>query len=109
MVGSFYFYIGTNSQKFKFWLRYAIYDIPGWENRIYAYENDVLGSFSVPAFNSKGARFIIMAKSEILPGFELCIRYALSQYMGLRTSGSGGDEVSGTGDTLWTIQLRFSK
>jgi hypothetical protein len=94
------------SQKYKLWFRYAIYDIPEWENRIYAYENDVLYSFSVPAFNSKGTRFIIMAKTDIFQGLELSIRYALSQFQGMRTWGSGNDRVSSGDDPFLTVQLR---
>jgi len=97
----------SNSQKYKLWLRYAVFDIPGWENRIYAYENDVLYSFSVPAFNSRGTRFIIMGKAELLPGLELSLRYALTQFQGIRTWGTGNDEISSDLDSNWTLQLRL--
>jgi hypothetical protein len=97
----------TSSQKYKLWFRYAIYDIPEWENRIYAYENDVSGSFSVPALTSKGTRFIIMGKTNLFPGLELSIRYAISQFQGIRTWGSGNDEVSNGSDSYWTMQVRF--
>lgn len=32
------------------------FHIPTWSNRIYAYENDVLGSFSIPSLYGRGAR-----------------------------------------------------
>jgi len=97
----------SSSGRYKLWLRYAMYDIPEWENRIYAYENDVLYSFSVPAFNSKGTRFILMGKAELFPGLELSVRYALSQFRGIKTRGTGDDAVSSGKDAYWTIQLRF--
>ncbi len=97
----------SNSQKIKIWLRYALYDIPGWDNRIYAYENDVLYSFSVPAFNSKGARIIAMGKADIFPGCEVSIRYAVSQFQGIKKWGSGNDKVESGIDSYFTLQLRF--
>jgi hypothetical protein len=93
--------IQSNSQKYKLWIRYAIFDIPEWENRIYAYENDVLYSFSVPAFNSKGARFIIMAKAEIFKGFELCVRYAVSQVP------EKNSQTTSNGNKTYTIQAIY--
>ncbi len=97
----------SNSRKQKLWLRYAIFDIPGWENRIYAYENDVAYSFSVPAISSKGTRFIIMAKTQIFRGLELNFRYAVSQFRGMRTWGSGEDLLRGEEDSYFTIMLKY--
>jgi hypothetical protein len=97
----------TISQKHKLWFRYAIFDIPLWDNRIYAYENDVQYSFSVPAFISTGSRFIIMSKSDIFPFLELSVRYSVSGFRGTRTWGTGNDEVSSGKDSYWTLQLRL--
>lgn len=97
----------TKSQKYKLWFRYAIYDIPCWDNRIYAYENDVLYSFSVPAFSSQGTRFIIMGKTDLLPSLELSIRFAVSGFASVKTTGTGEDEVKGISDSYLTMQLRF--
>ena len=99
----------STSKKFKLWLRYAIFDIPGWDNRIYAYENDVLYSYSIPAFNSKGTRFIILTKTNIFPGLELSIRYAVSLFQGIRTWGSGNDKIISGSDSYWTMQIRFKR
>jgi hypothetical protein len=97
----------TSSQKYKLWIRYAIFDIPSWENRIYAYENDVQYSFSVPAYSSAGTRFIIMGRSDLFPFLELSVRYAVTGFRGIRTWGSGNDEVRSGKDSYWTIQLKF--
>jgi len=94
------------NQKFKLWFRYAIFDIPKWENRIYAYENDVLYSFSVPAFNSQGTRFIIMGKAELLPSLEISLRYSVSGFRGIKSWGTGDDLVRAGNDSFWTVQMR---
>ena len=97
----------TPSGKYRLFMRYAIFDIPSWENRIYAYENDVLYSFSVPAFNSQGTRFICMTKIDIFPFLELSLRYSLSGFPGIRTIGNSYDEVKTNHDSYYTIQMRF--
>jgi hypothetical protein len=40
----------------SFTARLAYFDINSWENRIYAYENDLLYAFSIPAYYRKGFR-----------------------------------------------------
>lgn len=37
--------------------RFAIFDTDNYDARIYAYENDLLYTFSIPAFSGKGTRF----------------------------------------------------
>jgi hypothetical protein len=97
----------SGTGKIRLWLRYAVYDIPGWDNRIYAYENDVQSSFTVPALSSKGTRFIIMGKADIFKGLEFSMRYALSQFQGIKIIGTGNDEVRTGSDSNWTIQIKY--
>ena len=42
--------------------RYAIFDAEDYDARVYAYENDVLYSFSVPALYGKGMRVYLLGK-----------------------------------------------
>lgn len=44
---------------------YVLFDIPAWDLRIYSYESDVTGSFSVPAYNGKGLRAMLMLNGRI--------------------------------------------
>lgn len=43
------------------WWRYSIFKTDGWDSRIYQYENDLLYSFSIPAFSGSGTRTYLMA------------------------------------------------
>ena len=40
--------------KFRFTGRFAIFDAPDYDARIYAYENDILGFFSIPPYFGQG-------------------------------------------------------
>ena len=91
----------------KLWFRYAVFDIPGWNNRIYAYENDVLYGFSVPAYNSRGSRTIVLLKLSLSNKIESWLRFASTSYLGMKTTGSGPDEVTGNNDPAITVQIRI--
>ena len=50
------------TQKVKITARYAIFDIPDYDARIYAYENDILGYFSIPPYFGTGSRYYAVLK-----------------------------------------------
>src|SRR5690606_38497650 len=40
-------------------VRYGLFDTDSYDSRIYAYENDILYSYSIPAFYNKGYRYYV--------------------------------------------------
>lgn len=57
-------------------VRYAIFDCTSYTSRIYTYENDVLFSYSSPAFYGKGSRYYLNARIRVTRTLNLWIRYA---------------------------------
>ena len=45
---------GYKNERFSVYLKQLFFDIDNWDDRIYAYERDAPGSFSVPAFYGRG-------------------------------------------------------
>jgi hypothetical protein len=60
------------------WLRYCLFDTDDYDSRIYAYENDLLYSFSIPAFSGEGSRTYLMAKWKISNIAEMRIKYGIT-------------------------------
>ncbi len=75
--------------------RYAFFDSPDWSTRIYAYENDILYSFSTPAFYGKGIRSYLTGRIRIRKRYDLWFKYAVTQYTSPYQSGSGADQREG--------------
>lgn len=46
---------GYKADKLSLYLRFGIYRIDNWDDRIYVYERDAPGNFTVPAFYGRGA------------------------------------------------------
>ena len=67
-------------QPISFTLRYAVFDTKGYDSRVYAYENDILYSYSVPALYYKGQRAYVMINWDITRKFEIWIRVAQTIY-----------------------------
>jgi hypothetical protein len=88
-------------------LRYALFDTDSYNSRIYAYENDVLYAFSIPAFNGRGTRFYITTKYRIKRGVDLWVRFAQTYYTDRATIGTGREEIDGNTRSEVKAQLRF--
>ncbi len=64
----------------SFTLRYAVFDTKSYDSRVYAYENDVLYSYSVPALYYKGQRAYFLVNWDITRQFEIWVRVARTVY-----------------------------
>ena len=76
-------------------LRLQYFETAGYNSRIYAYENDVLYSFSIPAFYDKGYRYYLNINYDINRKLSLWARFAQTVYEGKSLIGSGLDEIKG--------------
>ena len=90
----------------KFWLRACIFDVPDYESRIYAYENDVLYDFTSSMHYGKGIRGIVMFTYSPADLLDLWLRLSTVYYTS-RQIGSGNDEIEGNRQNEIEIQVRI--
>ncbi len=86
-------------------LRYALFDTDGWNSRIYAYENDVLYAFSIPAYYDKGERFYFMIKWNTIKNINIWLRFAHTRFFNKTQIGNGADLINGHDKSDVKIQL----
>ena len=79
--------------------RYAIFDAKDYNARIYAYENDVLYSFSVPALYGKGMRVYLLGKVKPFNALTLYARIGRTIYSDRDEIGSGLTLIEGNHKT----------
>ena len=84
---------------FSLTFRYAIFDAKDYNARIYAYENDVLYSFSVPALYGKGMRFYLLGKVKLFDALTLYARIGRTIYSDRDVIGSGLTQIEGNHKT----------
>jgi hypothetical protein len=89
------FAVRPDSKPFSFNFRYALFRSDSWDARIYAYENDLPGSFSIPACSGKGSRFYAMMKAEVLERLDIWLKYAATLYTDRNEISSGPDRIEG--------------
>lgn len=71
---------GYRSPGLSIWLRTGVFRADSWDDRIYAYERDAPGNFSVPAYYGRGYWAALTAGWKFARGFRLYLRGAFTDY-----------------------------
>jgi hypothetical protein len=88
-------------------LRLQYFETDGYNARIYAYENDVLYSYSIPAFADQGYRYYFTLNIDATRKLSFWVRWAQTVYRDRKTVGSGLDEIPGPRKTEVKLQARL--
>jgi hypothetical protein len=76
--------------------RLQYFETEGYNSRIYAYENDVLFYYSIPAFFNKGYRYYININYDLNSKISFWLKWSQTLYQDANSIGSGLDEIGGS-------------
>lgn len=94
-------------KRFSLTFLYALFDTDSYNERIYAYESDVLYGYSVPNYSGKGLRCFLLAEWSPFRWLDLWVRYAQTWYSDRNVIGAGLDIINGNTKSEVEIQLRI--
>ncbi|WP_254070873.1 helix-hairpin-helix domain-containing protein [Pedobacter sp. L105] len=88
-------------------MRLAFFNAPVYENRVYAYEDDVLYGSGSGLYYGKGVRSFLNLNYRLSKQLRIWARYAIFLYPGRESIGSGLDEIRGNRKSEIKVQLRY--
>lgn len=88
---------------YSFAFRYALFDSPN--GAVYAYENDVLNSFSIGSFYHKGMRIYLLGKVKLRWGLAINAKIGCTIYSDVNEISSGLELIEGNVKTEGKVQL----
>ncbi|MFT3981879.1 MAG: helix-hairpin-helix domain-containing protein [Ferruginibacter sp.] len=88
-------------------MRLMYFETEDYNSRIYAYENDVLYSYSIPVFYDKGYRYYLNINYDIGEKLSIWARWAQFIYPEKEIIGSGLDEIRKSRKTEVKMQLLY--
>lgn len=88
-------------------LRLQYFETDGYDSRLYAYENDVLYSFSIPVFYDIGFRYYLNFNYDVSKKLTVWVRWAQTIYKGKTAIGSGLDEIQGNKKSEIKLQAEY--
>ncbi len=94
-------------KKFTFTGRLAQFNTTSFSSAIYAYENDVLYSFSVPAYYYQGSKFYLIMKYKINKQIGFWIKYSEIIFDDRETIGSGLETINGNNKQSIKFQIEW--
>lgn len=92
---------------FEIIFRYALFDTDSFDERIYAYEPDVLYAFSIPAYYYQGSKSILMGKWNINKSITIWLRYSHLFFSNQQQISSGTELINGPEKSEIKLQLRI--
>ncbi|MDR0365107.1 MAG: helix-hairpin-helix domain-containing protein [Bacteroidales bacterium] len=95
----------SSNARFLTSFRYAWFNTDSYDERMYAYESDLLYTFSVPAYYYKGNRIYLMCSYKISDITAIWLRISNTHYTDRETIGSGGEEIYGNNRTEIKAQV----
>ncbi|HZF63286.1 MAG TPA: helix-hairpin-helix domain-containing protein [Chitinophagaceae bacterium] len=104
------FFVDAQWRTQKSWnanLRLQYFETDGYNSRIYAYENDVLFSYSIPAFFNKGSRYYFNLNYDVGKVFSVWVRWAQTLYKDDASIGSGLNQINGKSRSDIRIQAIY--
>jgi hypothetical protein len=89
-------------------VRFSLYRIDDYSSRIYAYEDDVLYSYSSPALFDEGSRIYILLRYDMNKNLTWWLKWGQTCIDDASLLGSGLDEIPGNKRSEIKLQLRWT-
>jgi hypothetical protein len=93
--------------RFGITARHALFDTDDFDNRQYAYEQDVWLAYSLPSYYGTGIRNFILLEYNLGKKITLWLRYARTRYSNVDSIGSGQDQIDGNSKNDIKFQMRL--
>jgi DNA uptake protein ComE-like DNA-binding protein len=89
-------------------LRYALFQTDSYDARIYTYETDIPGVYSIPALYDRGSRFYILLDYNITRRIEVWFHYSQTFYDNQQVISQGAlTEIKGSTKSEIRAQVKF--
>ncbi|MEL6924242.1 MAG: helix-hairpin-helix domain-containing protein [Bacteroidota bacterium] len=97
----------SRSFPLSFTTRFALFDTDSFNMRFFAYENDLLYSFSVPAYYGRGHRFYLNLRYRGIRKLTFELRYARTQWNDREVISSGFNQIEGNVRSEVKVQVGY--
>lgn len=99
--------LATSRRPLSIGTRLALFDIEGYDARIYSYESDLMYEFSVPMFTGRGVRLYALCRWEPTSSFSVAAKYAVTFYPDKESIGSAYELIEGNCRHEFKVQMRL--
>jgi hypothetical protein len=85
--------------------RLAVFETDSYDSSIYEFEDEVPGAYSNPALYGRGMRWYFILRYQIFSKTYIAAKYAQTVKDGVKSIGTGLDEISGDSQSIMSMQV----
>ncbi|MGD1046330.1 MAG: helix-hairpin-helix domain-containing protein [Bacteroidota bacterium] len=86
-------------------VRLAVFETDSYDSSIYEFEDEVPGAYSNPALYGRGMRWYFILRYQLFSKMYLAAKYAQTVKDGVKSIGTGLDEISGDSQSMMSMQV----
>ena len=87
--------------------RLAVFETDSYDSAVYEFENDVPGAYSSPALYGRGMRWYFIFRYQLFSKMYIAAKYAQTVKEGVRSIGTGYDEIKGDSQSVVSMQIEI--
>ena len=100
-------YHSSSVRPFTLAARLALFDVSGYDARLFTYENELQYEYSVPMLTGQGIRFFILYRQQLGTNIRVSFKYSLSYYPENENISSGYNLIEGNKRHEFKLQLNL--
>ena len=85
--------------------RLAVFETDSYDSAIYEFEEETPGTYSNPALYGSGIRWYCVLRYQIFSKMYIAAKYAQTVKEGVRSIGTGNDEINGDSQSTMSMQV----
>ncbi|MCX6120989.1 MAG: helix-hairpin-helix domain-containing protein [Ignavibacteriales bacterium] len=85
--------------------RLSVFGTDSYDSSIYEFEDEVPGAYSNPALFGRGMRWYFILRYQLFSKMDIAAKYAQTVKEGIKSIGTGLDEISGDSQSVVSMQI----
>jgi DNA uptake protein ComE-like DNA-binding protein len=85
--------------------RLEVFETDSYDSSIYEFEDEVPGAYSNPALYGRGMRWYFILRYQIFSKTCIAVKYAQTVKDGVKSMGTGNDEINGDSQSIMSMQV----
>jgi hypothetical protein len=87
--------------------RIAVFETDSYDSAVYEFEDEVPGAYSNPALFGRGIRWYLILRYQVFSKIDIAAKYVLTVKEGVKSIGTGLDEITGNNQSVVTTQVEI--
>ena len=87
--------------------RIAVFETDSYDSAIYEFEDEVPGAYSNPALYGRGMRWYFILRYQLFSKMYISAKYVQTIKDGVKSIGTGNDEISGDSQSVVSLQVEI--